>query len=57
MDHSGLAENFSLRSGTMVSHLQVSAPQGKENAFIEGEKEGGKVMGNKDSIAFHWLSP
>ena len=25
--------------------------------FYRGEKEGGKVMGNKDSIAFHWLSP
>ena len=39
MDYSELAENFSLRSGTMVNHLQVSAQQGKENAFIEGKRK------------------
>ena len=47
MDHSGLAENFSLRSGTMVSHLQVSAQQGKENAFIEGKRKVGELWETK----------
>ena len=30
---------------------------GKENAFLEGEREVGRVLVNKVSMNFHWLSP
>ena len=37
----------------MVSHMQVSKGQGKENSFIEGKEVERVVV----SITFHWLNP
>ena len=54
--YSELAENCSPRSATTVSHVQVPTQQGEETAFIEG-KRGWESCSNKESVAFHWLSP
>ena len=48
----GSAENCSLESATLVSYVQVPTRQGKENAFIEGEKEAGRAIVNMSP----WLS-
>ena len=50
------AENCNSGSATMVSHMWGLAGQGKETAFIE-EKEVRRAIVNKQSVAFHWLSP
>lgn len=35
----GSANNYSLESAPMVSHVQVLAGQGQENSFIEGRRK------------------
>ena len=41
----------------MVNDMQDSTWPGKENAFIEGEKEIGRAKTKQEFMAFHWLSP
>lgn len=38
----------------MMSHMQVPTKQGKEER--RGEKEVERVIVNKETMAFHWLS-
>ena len=49
-------ENCNLRSATMASRMQVPEQQGK-NAFMERKRNLGRATENKQSMAFHWLSP
>ena len=42
-------------SATMVSHLQIPFKTGEENSFIEGEKEVGSTIANKEFMTSHWL--
>ena len=51
-----LAQNCSLGSPTMQSHVQVPIQGGKETTFIKGQKKL-RTRGNSESMAFHWLSP
>ena len=47
----GSAENCNSVSATMVSHMQVSKGQGKENSFIEGKEVGRVVVVHNFSLA------
>ena len=40
----------------MASRMQVPEQQGK-NAFMERKRNLGRATENKQSMAFHWLSP
>lgn len=51
-----LAQNCSLGSATMESHVQIPIEGGKETAFIE-ERRKLRARGNSESMAFDWLSP
>ena len=51
-----LAQNCSLGSATMQSHVQVPIQGGKETTFIKGQRKL-RARGNSESMAFHWLSP
>ena len=54
--YSRSVENCNLRSATMASHMQVPERQGK-NAFMERKRNLRRATVNKQSMAFHWLSP
>ena len=53
--YSGSEENCNLGSVTMMSQVQVSTWQGKENVFIERKRKLEGLQQTK-SLAFHWLS-
>ena len=55
--YSGSAENCNSASATMVSHMQVHTRQGKEKALIRRKKKVRRAIVNKESMAFHCLTP
>ena len=41
----------------MASHMQVPCAVRKGESYYRGEKEVGRAIVDKESVAFHWLSP
>ena len=55
--HSVSAENCNSESTAMVSHMPSPSAAKEEALFNREEKEVGRATVNKESMAFHWLSP
>ena len=50
-------QNCNSESTTMVSHMLSPCTAKEEALFNREEKEVGRATVNKESVAFHWLSP
>ena len=65
MVYSGSAKNCHLEVATTASYVHIPTWQEEESAFLEGEKEFGRAVAEKNPleelrvknrVTFHWLS-